>query len=61
MTTISERFVYNLFTIYRKPIDHLLKSRESALINALVYIDKVLGYKIRDINYVRYFMRRSEM
>jgi hypothetical protein len=51
-----------VFTIYGK--NNLIvnvKHRESAPIHALVYIDEVLGYKIRDVNYIRYLMKHSEI
>jgi hypothetical protein len=57
----TEPYSTTVFTIYEKSNWSSFELRESALINALVYIDEVLSYNIRGINYVRYLMRRSEM
>ena len=48
-----------LFDICSSLCGHQWEAEESALVHALVYFDEVLGWTIRDLNYLRYLRLRA--
>ena len=45
-----------IFTIFGKVLPRRCETKDSTLICALIFIDKSLGYKISDVNYIKYFL-----
>jgi hypothetical protein len=43
-------------TIYGKALPRRCEAKDNALINALIFIDENLGYKIGDVSYIQYFL-----
>jgi len=51
-----------MFTIYDKTLPCRCEAMDNALIPALIFIDKRLGYKIGDVNnYVKYLLLANNM
>lgn len=54
-------FTSPLFEFYGKACDRPCEVMESAFIHVLVYIDEVLGFRIRIINYITYLWKHNEI
>jgi hypothetical protein len=47
-------------TIVSRPYAHTFEARESALLNALLYVNNICGYKIGDLHFAKYIIRCSQ-
>ena len=48
-----------LLTVVSRPCAHTFEARESALLNALLYVNNICGYKISDLYFAEYIIRHS--
>jgi len=49
-----------LLTTVSRPCARTFEARESALLNALLYVNNICGYKIGDLHFAEYIIRRSQ-
>jgi len=47
-------------TVVSRPCACTFEARESALLNALLYANNICGYKIGDLHFAEYIIRRSQ-
>ena len=47
-------------TVVSRPRAHTFEARESALLNALLYVNNISGYKIGDLHFAEYIIRHSQ-
>ena len=47
-------------TVISRPFARTFEARESALLNALLYVNNISAYKIGDLHFVEYIIRRSQ-
>ena len=47
-------------TVISIPYARTFEARESALLNALLYVNNICGYKIGDLHFAEYIIRRSQ-
>ena len=47
-------------TVVSRPCDHTFEARESVLLNVLLYVNNICGYKIGDLHFAEYIRRRSQ-
>ena len=47
-------------TVISRPCAYTFEARESALLNALLYANNICGYKIGDLHFAEYIIRRSQ-
>jgi hypothetical protein len=47
-------------TVVSRLCARTFEERESALLNALLYVNNICGYKISDLHFAKYIIQRSQ-
>ena len=47
-------------SVVSRPCAHTFEARESVLLNALLYVNDICGYKIGDPHFIEYIIRHSQ-